>query len=98
MTEVSFNLIIADLRDQTANEDLSGARLGLLRVDLLVVDDVIASRDDFIDRVGDLVDDECEPSRATGGWVCLHVDALNLSVLAEVIAQFLCGKKFYISA
>lgn len=89
LSEVSLDLIVADFRDQSSDEDLSGACLGLLWVDLLVVDDVITGSDNLVNGVGDLVDDECEPTRATGGGVCLDVDALNLSVLAEVIAELL---------
>lgn len=92
LSEVRLDLIIADLRNQSTNEDLASARLSLLRVNLLVVDDVIASSDDLIDGVSRLVDDEGEPSRASGGGVCLDVDALDLTILPEVIAEFLCEK------
>jgi hypothetical protein len=89
LTEVSLNFVIADLGDESSNEDLSGASLGFLGVNLLVVDDVITGSDNLVDGVGCLVDDESESARAPSGWVCLDVDALNFSVLAEVIAEFL---------
>lgn len=97
LSEVSLNFIIADLRNQSADENLSGASLSLLGVNLLVVDDVITSLDDFVNGIGILVDDEGETARATGGRICLNVDAVNFSVLTKVITKLLCKDKRNIS-
>lgn len=91
LSEEGLDLFVADLSGQSSDEDLAVAGLGLLWVDLLVVDDVIAGGDDLIDRVGILVHDEGESSRATGVGVCLDVYALDLTILAEVFLQFLCS-------
>jgi hypothetical protein len=90
LSKVRLDLIVADFGNQSTDEDLSSACLGLLGVNLLVVNDVITGSDNFVDGIGDLVDDEGEASRTSSGGICLNVDALNLSVLSEVIAKFLC--------
>jgi hypothetical protein len=49
LREISLNLLIANLGNESTDKDLSGACLSLLRVDLLVVDDVITGSDNLID-------------------------------------------------
>lgn len=68
------------------------ARLRLLRVHLLVVDDVVAGGDDLVDRVRALVHDEREAARAARVRVSLDVYALDITVLAKVFLQFLCSE------
>lgn len=91
LSEEGLDLLIADLGGQSTDEDLAVAGLGLLGVDLLVVDNMVAGGHDLVDRIGALVHDEGESSRAARVGVCLDVYALDLTVLAEVFLQFLCG-------
>jgi hypothetical protein len=90
LAKVSLNLIVTDFWSQSSDEDFSSASLRFLRINLLVVDDVITSCDDLVNGVSDLVDDEGESTWTTSGGVRLHVDALDLSVLSKVIAELLC--------
>jgi len=92
LSKVGLNLIIADFWNESADKDLSGACLGFLGINLLVVDDVIASGNDFINGICLLVDDEGESTGTSSCRVCLDVDALNFAILTKVIAQFLCKK------
>lgn len=89
LSEEGLDLLIADLGGQSTDEDLAVAGLGLLGVDLLVVDNMVAGGHDLVDRIGALVHDEGESSRAARVGVCLDVYALDLTVLAEVFLQFL---------
>lgn len=92
LSEEGLDLFIADFRGQSTDEDFAVTGLGLLWVDLFVVDDVIAGGDDLIDRVGILVHDEGKSSRATRVGICLDVYALDLTILAKVFLQFLCSR------
>lgn len=89
LSEEGLDFLIADLRGQTTDKDFAVARFGLLRVDLLVIDDMIASGDHFIDRVGTFVHDEGEASRATSVGVGFDIYALDITVLTEMFLEFL---------
>lgn len=65
------------------------ARLGLLGVDLLAVDDVLLGGADLVDRFRGGEHDEGESSGAAGLWVCLNIDAFDLTELAKMISQLL---------
>jgi hypothetical protein len=90
LREVCLNFVIADFWNESSDENLASSGLGLLRVDLLVVDNVIAGSDNLIDRIGGLVNDEGESTRATGCGVGLDIDAVDFAILTKVIAQLLC--------
>lgn len=89
LAEVGLDLVIADLGGEAADKDLSLARLGLLGVHLLVVDDVVAGSGHLLDGLRRTEHDECKATGAAGLWVCLNVNTLNVSVLAKVLAQLL---------
>lgn len=93
LAEVGADLVVADLGGQSADKDLALARLGLLGVDLLVVDDVVAGRGHLLDGLRRTEHDERKATRAASLWVCLNVNTLNVSVLAEVFAQLLWRKE-----
>lgn len=90
LREISFNFFIADFGDKSSDEDLSSACLCLLWIDLFVVNNVIAGGDDFINGIGRLVDDESKATGSSSCWIGLDIDALNFTILAEVIAELLC--------
>lgn len=65
------------------------ARLGLLGVDLLAVDDVLIGGADLVDRFRGGEHDEGESAGTAGLWVCLNIDAFDLTELAKMISQLL---------
>lgn len=66
LSEERFDLLVADLCRQAADENFAVPGLGLLRVDLLVVDDVLGNGGHLVDRLGRTVHNERESSRASG--------------------------------
>lgn len=91
LAEERLDLVVADLGGQAADKDLAVACLRLLRIDLLVVDDMLTGVGHLVDRFGRRIHDERESAAAARLRVGLHVDALDLAVLAKVLAQLLCG-------
>jgi len=89
LSKVGLNLLIADLCGQTADKDLAMAGLGLLGVDLLAVDYVLIGGADLVNGLGVCEHDEGESSGPSGLGICLDIDALDLTIFAKVIAQFL---------
>lgn len=87
LAEERLDLVVADLRRQAAYKDLAVAGLGLLRVDLLLVDDVLARLRHLVQRVGVGEHNEGEAAAAPRLRVGLHVDALDFAVVEEVLAQ-----------
>lgn len=89
LAEVGLDLIVADLGGESSDKDLALARLGLLRVHLLVVDDVVGDGGHLVDGLRRAEHDEREAPGTAGLWVCLDVNTLDVSVLAEVLTQLL---------
>lgn len=90
LAEERLDLVVADLGGEAADEDLAVAGLRLLRIDLLVVDDVLGRRRHLLNGLGRGVHDEREATAAPRLRIGFHIDALDLAVLAKVFAQLLC--------
>lgn len=92
LAEESLDLVIADLGRQATHKDLALARLGLLGIDLLVVDYMVACGGHLFDGLRRAEDNECKATGAASLWVCLNVNTIDVSVLAKVFPELLCGR------
>lgn len=62
LAEEDFDLFVADLGRQAADENFAVARLGLLWIDFFVIDHVFPGGCHLLDGIGRCVYDECKAS------------------------------------